>query len=180
MLPAVAVAALGVLVASLSGPRWTGWIGALRLLVGSIFAVLGLAAIGGLSRELRRPRLAYANEDVLFYVCRGDPLRVPLDSVEGFLLGQGKIPSSGRRSYQSRQLIARLSEAYTNSTPPPRLHPSLAHWCDNYLTLWGTWCEPLNGPLVERLNRNLAQAKRARRDAFGPAADGPSMNRRDV
>ena len=38
--------------------------------------------------------------------------------------------------------------------------PSLGHWCDGYITIRGTWCEPLSIELVNRLNTRLFEVTR--------------------
>jgi len=37
----------------------------------------------------------------------------------------------------------------------------LGSWCDGYVTIRGTWCEPLNIEVVNRLNRRLAEVAAA-------------------
>ncbi len=37
--------------------------------------------------------------------------------------------------------------------------PALGSWCNHYVTIRGTWCEPLSLALVTRLNTRLAAAQ---------------------
>jgi hypothetical protein len=37
--------------------------------------------------------------------------------------------------------------------------PSLGTWCGGYVTIRGTWCEPLQPDLIRRLNRRLKEVK---------------------
>ena len=39
--------------------------------------------------------------------------------------------------------------------------PGLGKWCEGYITIRGTWCEPLSVGLVNRLNQRLAEVARA-------------------
>jgi hypothetical protein len=43
--------------------------------------------------------------------------------------------------------------------------PALGAWCDSYVTIRGTWCEPLNGELIRRLNRRLREVTEQTRAA---------------
>ena len=39
--------------------------------------------------------------------------------------------------------------------------PQLGKWCEGYITIRGTWCEPLSIDLINRLNERLAEVNRA-------------------
>src|SRR5262245_15995663 len=83
--PPAAMAALGVFLSggeTNSNNEWLRWIGA-------AFMTGGLALIGALIAQLRRPRIAYRNGDVLFYLRASRPIAVPVGVVEAFFLGQG-------------------------------------------------------------------------------------------
>jgi hypothetical protein len=129
-------------------------------------AVLLLAGIG-LSATLllaRQPRVAFANGHVLFYVRLGRPTPVPVDVVECFLLGQGPalLPGNQYARTATTTVVVRLRER-AEAWASGEFHPLLAAWCDGYITLRGTWCEPLNVDVVNRMNRLLHEA--AQREA---------------
>ncbi|HEX4131608.1 MAG TPA: hypothetical protein VHZ24_16335 [Pirellulales bacterium] len=85
---------------------------------------------------------------------------VPIEVVEGFLLGQGPsyLPGKEASRSETRTLVVRLAERATeweHVAMPPRL----GSWCGHYITIRGTWCEPLSVDLVNRLNMKLHEAK---------------------
>lgn len=149
--PPLIVAVLGVWLAF--GPQqlaagWTYWLGALLI-------VAGLALVVTIVNQLRRPRLAYQQGQVLFYVRSGQPIAVPVRLVEGFLLSRGPagLPVAGWRQ-KSVNLVARLAQRETDWAERD-VNRSLARWQDGYVTLRGTWCEPLSEPLIRQLNQRL-------------------------
>ena len=46
---------------------------------------------------------------------------------------------------------------------------SLGKWCDGYITIFGVWCEPLDGDFVNRMNHRLAEVEA---DSKSPATRG--------
>ncbi|MFV2069680.1 MAG: hypothetical protein ACC645_22160, partial [Pirellulales bacterium] len=54
------------------------------------------------------------------------------------------------------------------------VNSALATWGNGYISILGTWCEPLSVEQVESLNRNLTRAKRSVGDRAGgqSATDG--------
>lgn len=133
-----------------SGWRWLG---------GGIIA-LGMLAISLLLNELRRPRIAYANGRVLFYLSRGGPIAVPLGIVEAFFVGQGPatLPAGIGKQQQTYNLVARLSHRATDWADR-EVKPALGQWCGGYVTIRGTWCEPLDDNVIRRLNRRLKEVQ---------------------
>ncbi len=122
---------------------------------------LGVFAIGdvwllSVCLQLRRPRVAYEDGQLLLYVRHGEPLRVPIQIVEGFLLGQGPtmLDHSSEKPWETSTLVIRLAEK-AEEWGHVEVEPALAHWCDHYVTIRGTWCEPLSVALVQRLNARL-------------------------
>lgn len=113
-------------------------------------------------RQLRQPRLAYDQRHLLVYVQTGPAYRVPIEVVEGFLLGQGPTLLPGKRYDQSeaRTIVVRLADAATDWADRES-KPALGRWCGGYITLRGTWCEPLSVDLVNRLNQRLAEVNRS-------------------
>ncbi|MEM9658917.1 MAG: hypothetical protein AAF961_11205 [Planctomycetota bacterium] len=151
--PAVAIAALGGLALSLAeGVAWhaIAW-GLLGL--GLWFAV-------GVAMQLRRPRIAFADQKVLFYLRARRPIAVPVEAVEAFFLGQGPahLPGKSQHRAESIDLVARLSQKYPE-WEKIEVKRVLGRWCDSYVTLCGSWCEPLNTDVVQRLNRRLREAR---------------------
>ena len=90
------------------------------------------------------------------------PIRVPIEVVECFFLGQGPadIPAADSE-LQATNVIVRLAEVATQ-WHRVRVTRSLGHWCDGYITVRGMWCEPLDVKLVNRMNKRLAEAKKQR------------------
>ncbi len=127
---------------------------------------LGVFAIGDIwllsvCLQLRRPRMAYDQGQLLLYVRHGEPLRVPIELVEGFLLGQGPtmLDNSQAEKWETSTLVIRLSEK-AQEWGHVEVEPALAHWCDHYVTIRGTWCEPLSVALVQRLNARLYEVSK--------------------
>jgi hypothetical protein len=134
-----------------SAGRWSNWIGGGMIVVG-----LGLAAM--LLLQIRQPRVAYRSGQVLFFLVSGEPIAVPVDFVEAFFLGQGPLmlPGSPKERDATVNLVARLSQRETQWAHRD-VKPALGGWCDGYVTIRGTWCEPLNGEVIRRLNRRLRE-----------------------
>src|SRR5262249_21616093 len=67
----------------------------------------GAAAPAALLWQSRRPRLAVAGGHLLVYLRRGAPVRVPLEVIECFLLGQAtsQLPAAGRKLKTATVLI---------------------------------------------------------------------------
>jgi len=67
----------------------------------------------------------------------------------------------------SKTVVMRLAES-AHQWQYVDVNPKLGSWCDGYVTLRGTWCEPLSLEVVIRLNRRLADAHRAGPEAAAP------------
>lgn len=153
--------ALLVLLAAL----WLGWWGAsagawARGLAWLIVA-LGVVALANLGFQLRQPRIAYQGGRLLLNLRGGPPLQVPIDVVEAFLLGVGPAMLSGddADTRETRVLNIRLAER-AEEWAHREVKPALGKWCGGYITIRGTWCEPLNVTLVNRLNQRLAEVQK--------------------
>jgi hypothetical protein len=96
---------------------------------------------------------------VLFYLRSGPPIAVPLEVVEAFFAGQGPahLPVVSNQP-RSVNLVARLSRRNPEWAQQP-VKPALGNWVDGYVTIRGSWCEPLNGETIRRLNRRLKELK---------------------
>ena len=130
------------------------------LLGGSV--ALGAGILGGLALwQLLVPRLAFQRGNLLVYLKAGPPYRVPVEIVECLFLGQGPaMPTdSSPDAMQAANVVVRLAERASDWSSR-RVVPAFGRWCDGYITISGTWCEPLDQQLVEKLNRQLASRKR--------------------
>jgi hypothetical protein len=154
MVPAAALAAAGALAAIQADAT-------LVRLLGGALAALGVALLIGLTNQLRRPRIAYRDGKVLFFLRAGEPVAPPAEVVEGFFLGQGPthLPRAavGQKA-ETVNLIARLSQK-TPEWEHVDVKPALGRWCESYVTIRGTWCEPLNGEVIRRLNHRLRELR---------------------
>lgn len=130
----------------------------LRIVAACLLAV-GAAMSIGLVSQLLRPRIAYRDGEVLFYLRPGKPVAVPVHVVEAFFIGQGPaylpLTRDGGES-ESVNLVARLSQKHPEWAHMP-VKPALGHWCESYVTIRGTWCEPLDSEVIRRLNRRLRE-----------------------
>lgn len=130
-----------------------------------------LAGVGGILSAVliwysRQPRLAYDGRHLVVYLRSGGPIAVPIEAVECFFLGSGlrEIPGGTGREVEVAQLVVRLAERATEWAQAD-VKPALGKWCGGYITIYGTWCEPLSIHLVNRLNARLAAAHESKRDA---------------
>ena len=135
-------------------PRAAGW--ALVAL-----ATFGLAA---LLRALRRPRIVREDDELLLYLRRGAPIRVPLEVVECFFMGQAPSGLAGadEERTKTRTVVVRFASRATDWAERD-VAPRLAAWRDGYIAIRGTWCEPLYINVVNSLNHRLADVQRANR-----------------
>ena len=141
-----------------------GWIGAppswLRA-TGGVLLAAGAAAVLALAWHLRQPRLAYDDGHLLVWLRSGQPIRVPIEAVECFWLGQAPSFLPGKRHEQTETaaLVIRIAERAVEWRQQ-LVKPQLGKWCEGYVTIRGTWCEPLGIDLVNRLNQRLADLTR--------------------
>jgi hypothetical protein len=137
---------------------------AARVLAGTL-AVLGGILSAVLIWYARQPRLAYDGRHLIVYLRSGGPIAVPIEAVECFFLGSGlrELPGRAGREVEVAQLVVRLAERATEWAQA-NVKPALGKWCGGYITIYGTWCEPLSLELVRRLNVRLAEALESRRE----------------
>ena len=127
-------------------------------------ALVSIATLVWTAWRSRTPRLAYENGLLEVYLTR-QPLRVPIEIVECFFLGQGPslLPAiqsrDARRSPETATLIVRLAES-EHDWKHRDVQFRLGQWCEGYITIRGTFCEPLNPELAGRLNRRLVEVHR--------------------
>jgi hypothetical protein len=103
-----------------------------------------------------RPRLVFEDGCLVVYLRAGNPIRVPIDVVQAFLLGQSPSWLSGEkhRRTETVTLVIRLAERAAEWSHRD-VDPRLGSWCDGYITIRGTWCQPLTVGVADRLNRRL-------------------------
>src|SRR4029079_4779989 len=65
--------------------------------IGAIVGAIGGMGIFGIVWVMFQPRLAYRDGQLLVNVRRGQPYRVPIEVVEGFLMGQGPTMLPGAK-----------------------------------------------------------------------------------
>lgn len=157
ILPVALVETFALLVAVLGGFVFDNpvlmWCGGLVWVVSSIVLV-------GLVLQWSQPRIARDGEYVLLFVRGGLPVRVPLNLVEGFLLGQGPTMLAGpSHELETANLVIKLADK-AEEFQKVEVKSTIASWCNSYVTIRGTWCEPLSVEIVNRLNMRLYEAKR--------------------
>ena len=134
---------------------WRWWIGGGLMLLGG-------ALVGTMFVQMRRPRIAYGDGKVMFYLRTATPIAVPVELVEAFFLGQGPLALPGAPSESATaNLVARLSQRAPEWSEC-EVKPAFGRWSGGYVTIRGTWCEPLNGELIRRLNRRLREVTEER------------------
>ncbi len=156
-LPAALLAGIGFY--TISRPH------SLEKLIGCLALLLAAVLLVAISSSVGQPRLAYSNDQLLVFLRAGRPIRLPIQLVECFFLGQGPAmlaggrESSGFRRQATRNIIARLAESAVQWREV-EVQPRLGQWREGYITIRGTWCEPISPDLVGALNEKLAAAHR--------------------
>jgi hypothetical protein len=136
-------------------PNW------LRTIGGGV-AAISLLAVAMLAWHLRTPRLAYQDGHLLIWLRSGKPFRVPVDVVECFWLGHAPslLPGKHHENTKTAALVIRIAHR-ASPWRQQLVKPQLGNWCDGYVTIRGTWCEPLSLDVVNRLNQRLSEVTRA-------------------
>jgi hypothetical protein len=151
----IGIGALFVWQLSASDLSGLKWLGVGMVVVGSCLVIVLIA-------QTRRPRVTYEDGQVLFNLRNGPPIAVPVEHVEAFFIGQGPVMIPGAPQHDvSVNLVARISQR-DPSYAQREVKQALGAWCDSYVTIRGTWCEPLNGELVRRINHRLREVSEAR------------------
>lgn len=121
--------------------------------------MLGVVTSGAIILQMRRPRIAFENGHVLFNIRSGPPIAVPVEIVEAFFAGQGPahLPVVNTQP-QTVNLVARLARRNTEWASQ-QVKEALGSWDDSYVIIRGSWCEPLDGELIRKLNRRLKEVK---------------------
>jgi hypothetical protein len=159
-LPAVVAVAGG------TGLAWTMATGKhwLLQLVFLVMTATPVWMIGELLYAITRPRVGYERGELLVFLEPARPIRVPIDIVEVFFLGQGPsvLPKLKGREPETQNVIIRLAESATE-WKHREVRPTFGQWCEGYITIRGSWCEPITPALLRRLNQRLAEIQRERR-----------------
>jgi len=152
-----------ILAGSLGGLIWSvvtqrHWAMSLALLSA---VLLALWMLGELLYALWQPRLAYDRRELLVFLEPTRPTRVPIEIVECFFLGQGpsELPRLKGREPETQNVIVRLAESAADWKHRD-VKPAIGHWCEGYITLRGSWCEPITPAIMQRLNHRLAELHR--------------------
>lgn len=164
-IPYVVALGVGILGIASAGSHPVMQIGSWLLIV---LCVGGLASI---LWALFLPRVAHADGRLLLFLRGPTPIRIPIDAVECFFLGQGPSGIGGGLSgegAESRNIVVRLAERATEWHHGD-LDRRLGQWCDGYITITGTWCEPIDADVVGAMNHDLADLKRKQKSAVGPS-----------
>lgn len=111
-----------------------------------------------------KPRVGYEDGYLLAYLQSGAPFRIPIDIVECFFLGQTKtgMRAPDGKEAETSTVVVRLAESAKDWHHRDIKH-ALGHWCDGYITINGTWCEPLSSDVLKQLNDKLIEIHRSRR-----------------
>lgn len=108
----------------------------------------------------RQPRLGYEKGELLVYMRRGEPWRVPIDLVECFFLGQfPAAPEQAPGEVPAVAVIVRLAEKATDYHER-EVQPALGRWHEGYITVRGNWSEPLSLERVKEMNAQLTRIHR--------------------
>ena len=155
---------LVVLLGALCAGAWSiksGWSAVTVCAV--LLGIASVTAFGFGLRSLMKPRIAIKPDYVEVNISN-QPTLVPIDAVECFFLGQGPagIPDKDGDSLETSNVIVRLAEKAVDWHKRD-VSRYLGNWCEGYITVRGTWCEPISLELVNRLNHELAVTKRARK-----------------
>ncbi|MCA9196440.1 MAG: hypothetical protein KDA87_02840 [Planctomycetales bacterium] len=117
-------------------------------------------------RKIYIARLSYSDGSLWVALSKGAPIAVPMDMVECVFLGQGpgQIVGLDGEPTEASTLIVRIAESATEFHKREIDH-QLGHWCDGYITVNGTWSEPITAEVAGRLNKTIVEIKKELRQA---------------
>lgn len=158
-IPALLLALIGV-VCSLAGV----WSWRPLMLIGLALVVIALTFKVAAWSYFRRPRLSYEPGTLLVHLGVGRTIAVPVEIVECFFMGQAPsmVRGPGGEEAETATVVVRLAEK-AKEWHHREIPAYLGQWCDGYIIVRGTWCEPIDMDLLTRLNRLLAEAHRAQK-----------------
>lgn len=151
-------AAIGVAIVAIS--TGGGFLGRGGLIFGACMILFGVISALLMLVEVFRARLAYRDGHLLVRLRTGPPVRVPIEIVECFLLGQGASMLKGDHDTRETSTVVVKLDERAEDWAQVDVKPALGSWCGGYVTIRGTWCEPLSVDLVRRLNVRLAEVQR--------------------
>ena len=126
---------------------------------GWVVVAVAALVIAALLRQMARPRLACDGTHLIVDFGAIRPFRVPLEAVEVFFQGQGPAMLKGwNEKAKAANIGVRLAER-AEDWHARDVKPVLGAWCEGYITIRGTWCEPIHPEVIHRLNRRLREAK---------------------
>ncbi|MEX0794844.1 MAG: hypothetical protein WD045_17020 [Pirellulaceae bacterium] len=132
-----------------------------RLIVLVVGIVASLGAVL-LAFQTMRPRIAFAENTLHLYLDWAGVSQVPVEIVECFFLGQDGPHDCQDKSKRpvTAAVVIRLAD---RAKPWHRGHanPQIGLWEEGYITIRGSWAEPINQRVVERLNERLRAVHRA-------------------
>ncbi len=132
---------------------------AFKIMVGVALTLLAVFPAALALWLMRRPLLAYQSGEMLVYLRQTTPVRVPIEIVEGFLLGKQEVEFRKGRRLEVSALAIRLAEKATDWAKVEIL-TFYGRWCGGYINIVGTRTEPLSLELVNRLNHRLAEVQK--------------------
>ena len=157
-----------LLAGSLTGLIWSlathqGWF--ISAMCG-LFVLVLLWLFAGLTSAMFQPRVAYQAGELLVYLDFGKAARVPIDIVEVFFPGQGpsELPKLKGREPETQNVIIRLAESATE-WKHREMKAAIGMWCEGYITIRGSWCEPITPEVLRQLNHRLVEIQRERKAA---------------
>jgi hypothetical protein len=141
------------------------------LLVLLLLAAVPLWMMGELLYASSYPRIGYHRGYMLVYLEPTRPTKVPIEIVECFFLGQGgsELPKLHGREPETQNVVVRLAESAAEWKHRD-VRPAFGHWCEGYITIRGSWCEPITESLMKRMNQRLVEVQRERKAAAQEAA----------
>jgi hypothetical protein len=143
------------------GAAWQVW----AMITAAIFICIAVITGVVLLKMLREPRVAYRDEELWLYLQATQPIRVPIDQVECFFRGQGDglLRGANGKDTEVATVIIRIAEA-AQEWHHREVKPAFGLWCEGYITIRGTWCEPITPELMKRLNQRLVEVQRERKN----------------
>lgn len=150
-----------LLLGGIGGLLWAQFLAWPVRLAGGFAVAASVVLIVSIILQMRRPRIAYHQGKVHFFLTSRRPHAVPVEIVEAFFIGQGPagLPGASDRNTRAINLVARLSQRAPDWAERD-VKQALGRWEEGYVSIRGTWCEPLTGEVVRRLNRRLSEVQR--------------------
>ncbi len=135
--------------------------------VGCMAAALGGWLLVFTLRAMLRPWLSCDGESLFIYLTPA-PIQIPLEVVECFFRGQGPAMLGGPEAKDAEvsNIVIRLAER-ARDWKTRAVVARWGQWQDGYIIIRGSWCEPITRELIDRLNRDLAQAQKKAKSPSG-------------